>query len=71
MAPQGAPEVLKWSPRMSKMDAPSSLNGVPRSQKGPAAEGVALKIKKKPADKHEHTQLFWSKVRKKLSKWGL
>ena len=27
-----------------KMEAPSPLNGNPRSQKGPAAEGVALKI---------------------------
>ena len=31
-----------------KMQAPSPLNGNPRSQKGPAAEGVALKIKQKP-----------------------
>ena len=29
-----------------KMDAPSPLNGNRRSQKGPAAEGVALKIDK-------------------------
>ena len=29
-----------------KMEAPSPLNGNLRSQKGPTAEGVALKIKK-------------------------
>ena len=43
-APPGAPEVLKWFPRMAKMEAPGPLNGNPRSQEGPAAEGVALKI---------------------------
>ena len=45
MATQGAPEVLKGSPRMSKWRQTLSLpNGNPRSQEGPAAEGAALKI---------------------------
>ena len=44
MAPQGAPEVLKWSPRMSKWKHRDSQMATPRSQKRPLAEGVALKI---------------------------
>ena len=32
-------------PRDVKMETPSLPNGKPRSQKGPAAKGVALKIK--------------------------
>ena len=41
MVPRGAPEVLKWSPIMSKWKH-EPPNWQP--QKGPAAEGVALKI---------------------------
>ena len=44
MDPQGAPEVLKWSPRMSKWRHQAPQMATPRNQKGPAAEGVALKI---------------------------
>ena len=42
MVPRGAPEVLKLSPRMSKWRHVAPLT-TPRSQKGPAAEGAALK----------------------------
>ena len=44
MAPQGAPEVpTKMVPQNVKMETPSLPHANPRSQKGPAAEGVALK----------------------------
>ena len=39
MAPEGAPEVPKWLPECQKGGM-----AIPRSHKGPAAEGVALKI---------------------------
>ena len=55
MVLQGGPEVPKWPPGCARgakmvsqnveMDAPSLPNGNPRSQKWPATEGVALKIK--------------------------
>ena len=41
----GCAQGAKMVPQNVKMEAPSPLNGNPRSQKGPAAEGVALKIK--------------------------
>ena len=44
IAPQGAPHVLKWSPECQNggTEPPPELQ--PRGAKGPAAEGVALKI---------------------------
>ena len=44
MAPQGAPEMPKWAPRMSKRKHQSPQMAIPRSQNGLAAEGVARKI---------------------------
>ena len=44
MAPKGAPEVPKWSPTMSKWRHQALQMATPRSQRGPAAEGVALKV---------------------------
>ncbi len=54
MVLQGGPEVPKWSarvlpgakmvPKNVKMEAPSPQMATPRSQKRPAAEGVALKM---------------------------
>ena len=58
MVLQGGPEVPKWPtdcargakmvPQNVKMETPSLPNNNPRSQKGPAAEGVALKIRRTP-----------------------
>ena len=44
MALRGAPEVPKWSPRMPKWSHQALQMATPRSQKRPAAEGVALVI---------------------------
>ena len=54
MVLQGGPEMPKWPPRVLprcqngsqnvKMETPSTPNGNPEEPKGPAAEGVALKI---------------------------
>ena len=44
MVLQGGPEVLTWSPEMSKWKHQAYQMATPRSQKGPAAEGVAVKI---------------------------
>ena len=49
MVRPGAPEVLKWFSQNVKMEAPSPPNGNPEESKGPAAEGVALKIRRTPA----------------------
>ena len=40
----GCSRGVKSVPQIVRMEAPSSLNGHPRNQKGPAAKGVALGI---------------------------
>ena len=47
MASLDAPDVPKWSPRISKWRHQAPQMATPSSQKGPAAEGVPLKIKRK------------------------
>ena len=44
MAPQGAPDGPEWDPIMPKWSHQAPQMATPRSQKEPAAEGVALNI---------------------------
>ena len=59
---RGCARGAKMVSQKIKMEAPSPLKGNPRSQKGPAAKGVALKINRILLIRHRALRHCWSEL---------